>query len=974
MGKLSQNGTTLFDDKSYRLRTRPLSQPQPQPQPSKREQLAQVPGRGQGFDDIGSSFGSKKPKRAPTRVRTDSGSLDEIDILPSTHSSDDAKRVHKAKAASKSKGKEKAKVADEEGVVINGKFLPYHEDHKPKSKLPKINKIKNPTSTDNTDTPSQPKSNYASRPTTFLGSSSNPIRIAVEPKSKPNSKVLAAASSRTRPLHDRSPNRPSQATTSRPLPRPAYRGAKNASSPDLDEPTKAKGKGKMRKFPMDGVSPVADKRVEKSSSFPCISPLASPKHKRQQFPNLSPLSSPAKAKIVDSDAEKDDEDDELGMDSGDDILTRGAPRPFPMSTQMLQSIQRTKKRLSGGVGENGTRGNGRTDDEDEDVFMAPLNYADISQFEDSLFLDPSIDPSTLCPYCDEPLPQTPTPHLVGLLESTLKKSYPDPRPTNPQGRKAPLAAFIAVCQRHRFESVKLPEAERKKWPLVIKFEEVRRRVERMKDSLEAIILDKDENGWDSDSDEDGTDEEKEKGPRGKSVFWKEIVKEVKKKGSRAVVGVSGQFASFEKTQPGYYGELGSVIIHQTLYGLFPPSSFDPTLIAPLTPPEFIQRILVPEAAVGLILEDRRLNPQNEKHKEKAVKILRESAAYGVAMFPDADTNVGASGKGRKDEEDWVMGVGDEIVRERARMRRKELEEEERAEEMRIKNETERVKREGGGNKMQKRKENKLKEKHKSNEQEVVEISESSDAGRPKPKPRKVQRATNPIKTNEVGHASDTSQATNGRTTTVRKKTGGSSKSRQKSADINLCSSTSDDTTGRALRRETKGKRKATESEASADSMNLVYPSSDDMSVDGSDTLVYPSPPPPLAQPLKANNSIVSLLSEDEETPRSKKVPPKSSRAKAPISNASSGAPSNTKSSFPLQIARNRQFEARHATEEGGWKRHISPLQPSGIDDDGNASDDSCSSIRDYLNTPSQRQKNEHSWLLSQSSTTSTGST
>jgi hypothetical protein len=54
------------------------------------------------------------------------------------------------------------------------------------------------------------------------------------------------------------------------------------------------------------------------------------------------------------------------MDSGDDILTHGAPRPFPMSTQMLQSIQRTEKRLSGGVGENGTQGNKRTDDDNDD--------------------------------------------------------------------------------------------------------------------------------------------------------------------------------------------------------------------------------------------------------------------------------------------------------------------------------------------------------------------------------------------------------------------------------------------------------------------------------------------------------------------------------------------------------------------------------------------------------------------------------
>jgi hypothetical protein len=95
----------------------------------------------------------------------------------------------------------------------------------------------------------------------------------------------------------------------------------------------------------------------------------------------------------------------------------------------------------------------------------------------------------------------------------------------------------------------LPEAQKKKWPLVIEFEKVRGRVEKMKESLEAIIMDEDASGWENDSDED-EGEEKVKGPRGKSVFWREIVKEVKKKGSRTVVGVNGQFASFEKTQPG----------------------------------------------------------------------------------------------------------------------------------------------------------------------------------------------------------------------------------------------------------------------------------------------------------------------------------------------------------------------------------------------------------------------------------------
>lgn len=166
----------------------------------------------------------------------------------------------------------------------------------------------------------------------------------------------------------------------------------------------------------------------------------------------------------------------------------------------------------------------------------------------AVFLDASVDPATLCPYCDEPLPVEPTSYLTSVLESTRRRSYPDARPSNPLGRKAPLATFIAVCQRHRFESVELPEARRKQWPTTIRFELVRERVESMKDRLEAIIHDVDIIK-DGDSDEEDEDETM-KGPRKKSIFWQDIKKQVKKKGSRAVVGVNGQFASFEKSQPG----------------------------------------------------------------------------------------------------------------------------------------------------------------------------------------------------------------------------------------------------------------------------------------------------------------------------------------------------------------------------------------------------------------------------------------
>jgi RTC4-like domain len=130
-----------------------------------------------------------------------------------------------------------------------------------------------------------------------------------------------------------------------------------------------------------------------------------------------------------------------------------------------------------------------------------------------------------------------------------------------------------------------------------------------------------------------------------------------------------------------YGELGSVIIHQTLYDLFPPASIDPNLNSPLTVNEFIQRILVPEVGVRLIMEDQGL--EGEEGMETAVCILRESANYGVAMFPeDGGEWGGGRGRGRKGE-DEEMGVADRIVMERARKRRKELEEEEGGEETEI---------------------------------------------------------------------------------------------------------------------------------------------------------------------------------------------------------------------------------------------------------------------------------------------------
>ena len=80
-------------------------------------------------------------------------------------------------------------------------------------------------------------------------------------------------------------------------------------------------------------------------------------------------------------------------------------------------------------------------------------------------------------------------------------------------------------------------------------------MEKMKDELQALIEDPGGERDDVDDDIDEVerlfrDDGDQKVPKARSIFWTEVMDEVKKKGSRAVIGVRGQFANFEKTQPG----------------------------------------------------------------------------------------------------------------------------------------------------------------------------------------------------------------------------------------------------------------------------------------------------------------------------------------------------------------------------------------------------------------------------------------
>lgn len=182
--------------------------------------------------------------------------------------------------------------------------------------------------------------------------------------------------------------------------------------------------------------------------------------------------------------------------------------------------------------------------------------------------------------------------------------------------------------------------------------------------------------------------------------------------------------------------------------MFPPASLDPARISPLTSNEFVSRILVPEVALRLIMEDRDLEGSNGMHQ--ALIVLRESSAYGVAMFPE-DGGEGSTSKKRPDG----MGVGDKIVMERARKRRKELEEEEEQEER------EEAKRIAEGERMKteqvKEKEKTGSKKRKRNQREEQQL-EDQQAPVERPRPRPTMRASSSMSVlPSSDHEEETSQ-------------------------------------------------------------------------------------------------------------------------------------------------------------------------------------------------------------------------
>ncbi|KAJ6577693.1 hypothetical protein B0H19DRAFT_932439 [Mycena capillaripes] len=219
-----------------------------------------------------------------------------------------------------------------------------------------------------------------------------------------------------------------------------------------------------------------------------------------------------------------------------------------------------------------------------------------------------VDEATICPYCDTPLPESPSEILLKMFRKARSCSSADPRPGNGQGLMAATPIRAPVCSRHQFEHDLVPMALEHSWKTSLDRPDIERRLKHKKAVFEALIDD-----WAGNED----------GPRGENPFWIAAVANI----GHSRGGLASTYATFQKTQPGYYGEVGTRIIHEVFTRLLQCTE---DAARPLSVDQFLALVLTPKAGVQLIMEDLLVDRQD------AEQVMYASSIYGAQMFPDND--------------------------------------------------------------------------------------------------------------------------------------------------------------------------------------------------------------------------------------------------------------------------------------------------------------------------------------------------
>ncbi|GAA5912539.1 hypothetical protein JCM8208_001987 [Rhodotorula glutinis] len=218
---------------------------------------------------------------------------------------------------------------------------------------------------------------------------------------------------------------------------------------------------------------------------------------------------------------------------------------LPSLEDMLREEQAAERKRRKG------KGRARDDDDKSERVETVREKADEALHYDALLdedEDDLPDSSTLCPFCDRPLPDTPSPQLLATRAALLRHPH-DRRPTlrNKDAVRFPEGEHVvrtaAFCKMHVDERTVVPEGRAKGYPTTIKWDELPRRIDRQLgnhlsdvvfDEKTSPFLDRALRAWDAGE-------------------WKSVLSE---------------YGSFDVEEPGYYGPRGLEIIKHTLSALF----------------------------------------------------------------------------------------------------------------------------------------------------------------------------------------------------------------------------------------------------------------------------------------------------------------------------------------------------------------------------------------------------------------------
>ncbi|KAI8893439.1 RTC4-like domain-containing protein [Globomyces pollinis-pini] len=191
-------------------------------------------------------------------------------------------------------------------------------------------------------------------------------------------------------------------------------------------------------------------------------------------------------------------------------------------------------------------------------------------------------------------------------------------------RESMIRARDRFCELHIAEQSIIPEGIKKGYKMKIDFgEDFENRLKKMLPRLLNII-----NG------------------KVKSHFREKALKSIEEIGSWKAKSVDHMFFTINDTQCGYYGWVGSEHIFKYLMETFKVDNSPLTsdISQPQTINDYIQLVLTPETAVGLIGQDYKLNLDLSEQYSQACDIFYDSSPFGTivhtqtSILEDIDTN------------------------------------------------------------------------------------------------------------------------------------------------------------------------------------------------------------------------------------------------------------------------------------------------------------------------------------------------